>query len=150
MLRLTYLGLMIGLVLAQSCSNDDDDPEPGTPLLLGTWQPLFAIDYSCVYETTMKIEFADPCALEDELSFGENTFSEVFYLSENNSCLFDRTVNGNWHIQKEGLMLNNELYDYFTVSSDTLKLGHVFSRPADGSCNTQKPASAYYTVYIRQ
>ena len=136
------------LCICVSCSKDQDNETPNESPLIGTWNPVFSMDYSCLYGTYMKIHFADECALEDVMSFTENGFSETFFTSDGDDCIFKNSNQGNWKVVDGNLMLDEDVYNYFEVSQDTLKFGFTYY-PNDGSCDESNAPGAYYFVYAR-
>jgi hypothetical protein len=145
-----FCGILIGLLIFSSCSNNDDSNSNSTSIV-GTWKPIKEVDV-CSTGSEEAYDF-DSCEQTSRLIFNDNgSFSENSYYLSGNDCVLDYEDNGTWTIANGNLSVNygssNEQVTFFELSGNTLRLGQYDNDPND-PCDGGNLPSHYYTEFIR-
>lgn len=132
-----FCGALIGLMALTACSSDDDNSNPDSPSLVGTWKQVNEIDYcSTGGQETISL---DSCEQNGRFKFNSNgTYSITSYEFDGGSCQLDSTENGNWEISNGSLLINHQegswTFTTFVLTDNTLKIGSEMIIPGE-PCN---------------
>lgn len=155
-----FCGILIGLMIFSSCSNDDDnDINQNTNLIIGTWKPIKEVDV-CSTGSEEIFDF-DNCTQQSRYVFtshdnpGLETDGTIMITErnlENGECATIYTGLGTWSLNGDNFVIttdgetNNPTF--FELTSNRLRIGYYDDEP-NNTCDGGNLPSHYYTELVR-
>jgi len=123
-----FYGILIGLIIFLSCSNDDN-LNSRSKLLVGTWKPIKEVLVeSAENEGTYNFSTCEQKTRITFYSDGTHYVSGFQYFGEEN-CYEVFQSKGTWTLSGDNFSMTDfgETIDYtfFQLSNDTLQIGHL-------------------------
>ena len=141
-------GLLIGLLILSSCSNNDDS---NSNSIIGVWKPVKEVDV-CSTGSEQSSDYS-ACHQQSRYTFNaDGSLTIVDYQLENGDCIITYNENGVWQLNNDNLTLtiggetNNPTF--FELTNNTLRVGYYDSDPND-PCDGGNLPSHYYTEFNR-
>ena len=144
-----FCGILIGLMIFSSCSNDDDSNSDSTSIV-GIWKPIKEVDI-CSTGNENTSDFST-CLQRSRLTFNsDGTLNNMEYSEDTGECL-ENFANGTWTLTGENLSLtiNSETSNptFFELTNNTLQIGY-YNNDANDPCDGGNLPSHHYTEYTR-
>tara|TARA_R110001606_G_scaffold397909_2_gene575660 strand:- start:44 stop:505 length:462 start_codon:yes stop_codon:yes gene_type:complete len=145
-----FCGILIGLMIFSSCSNDDDSNSDSNSIV-GTWKAIKEVDV-CSTGNEDVYDF-DSCEQTGRTIFSENgTLSITEYDLENGNCEQYYSAIGTWSLSGNNLTVTTEGETnnptFFELSNNVLRIGYYDADPND-PCDGGNLPSHYYTEFVR-
>jgi hypothetical protein len=149
-----FYGVLIGLMILSSCSNNDSNSETNVDSIsiVGIWKPIKRVTICST--GNQESENFDSCVQNGKLIYEANgNFNEDTYsLNNSNACNLVTQENGTWRIENDKLNIKYsddnafEEVPFFELSENILRIGEYTN---SGSCDDGNLESHYYFEYER-